>query len=651
MVHVESMREAPVNPRTLILGTAGHIDHGKTALVRAMTGIDTDRLPEEKQRGITIDIGFASLELGPVHLGIVDVPGHERFIKNMLAGAVGIDLALLVVAADDSVMPQTREHLAILELLGVRHGLVTITKCDRVDPAWVDLVEEEIRRLVDGTFLQDAPIVRTALRPDGPPQGIDHLRDAIGSVCGQVIGQSERDVFRLPIDRAFSVQGLGTIVTGTVWSGQLRVRDEVQWHPSGKKLLVRGLQNHGQETELVEPGQRAAVNLSGVHHREIVRGHEIATPGYLASCKLLTVELQVLDDSPRAVKHRSRQRLYLGTQEVMVVVALLERSAIEPGQRGLAQLHCAEAATSAAGQPFVVRAESPLVTIGGGRVLQPQARRITRRQTSRIERLRALSLAKDADRAAAAIYFYGTEDWAELDLCRDAPLGIARCAAVIEQLIEAGTIKVLTGKPRRTWRIHRDVVEEAERRIVKLLEQLHTRAALRTGIERDRLIALYQAGPNVQVTEAIIEGLLERGRLSGDHHKVALAGYAPRLSTAQSRLRERILAAVYEAGLKPPKPAELARAAATDEKEVRQILTLCADEGELVPLDHDLYLHRDIEAAMREQLRGPLQETGGMTVSQIKDLLGTTRKFAVPICEHLDRTGFTRREGDLRVLR
>ena len=639
-----------MNSRTLILGTAGHIDHGKTALIRALTGIDTDRLPQEKQRGITIDVGFANLDLGTVQLGIVDVPGHERFIKNMLAGAVGVDVAMLVVAADDSVMPQTREHLAILRLLGVEHGLVTLTKCDRVDSDWADLVEDEIRRLVAGTFLQDAPIVRTAVPPDAPPQGLDPLREAIGAVCSQVIKQSRRDVFRLPIDRVFTVQGLGTVVTGTVWSGQLRVKDEVQWHPHGKTLVVRGLENHGHETDLVERGQRAAINLSGAHHREIERGHEIATPGYLASSKLLTVELQVLEDSPRAVKHRSRQRLYLGTQEVMAVVALLEHSAIEPGHRGLAQFHCAQPTTSAAGQPFVVRAESPLATIGGGRVLQARASRITRRQPERIERLRDLSSAKDKLRAAAAIYFYGTKEWTHLDLCRDARLDLARCGAIVEQLTHSGTLIELAVKPRRTWRIHRDVVEQAERRVIQLVKKLHAASELRTAIVRERVMALHGSDQNAQVTEAVIDRLLERGLLGGDHHHIALAGYAPRLSAAQSRLRQQTLAALDEAGLKPPTPAELARATATDEGRVRQILSLCADEGELVSLDGEFYLHRDVEASMRDRLRERLEQDGGMTVSQIKDLLGTTRKFAVPICEHLDRIGFTRREGDVRVL-
>ena len=246
-----------MNARTLILGTAGHIDHGKTTLLRALTGIDCDRLPEEKQRGITIDIGFAHLDLEPFQLGIVDVPGHERFIKNMLAGAVGVDIALLVVAADDSVMPQTCEHLSILQLLGVRHGVVAITKCDRVESSWLDLVEDDVRSLVKGTFLESAPVVHTAVSSDGSAQGLDQLRTAIRSVCEQVTQICPSELLRLPVDRAFTVQGLGTVVTGTVWSGRLNVGDEIELLPTKKKVAVRGLQNHGVQAEHVVRGQRA----------------------------------------------------------------------------------------------------------------------------------------------------------------------------------------------------------------------------------------------------------------------------------------------------------------------------------------------------------------------------------------------------------
>jgi len=640
-----------VNPRTLILGTAGHIDHGKTALLRALTGIDTSHLPEEKRRGITIDLGFANLDLGKFRLGIVDVPGHERFVGNMLAGAAGIDLALVVVAADDSVMPQTREHLDILRLLGIRHGLVALTKCDRVEPSWPDLVEEEIRRLAAGTFLENAPIVRTAIPNDGPHQGLGRLRAAIGSVCEQVASPSDPGVFRLPVDRAFTVQGRGTVVTGTVWSGQLRVRDEIEWMPARRILVVRGLQNHGHDTDVVSRGQRAAINLIGVHHSEIARGHELATPGYLSPSKLLTVDLQVLADCPRSIRHRSRQRLYLGTQEVIVTVALLEHPAIEPGGRGLAQLHCAAPAVAAAGQPFVMRAESPLVTIGGGRILQARAPRIARRQHTRVGRLDDLRSESDADRAAAAIYFYRSEPWTEVDLCRDANLRVESCGAVVEQLARAGIVVDLPVRPRRTARFHRDVLVEYEERILKLLGQLHEKAALQLTIPPERIVELCGPSKDRHLVQALIDRLIERDVLRGDHNGVALARFSPTLSVLQRGLRDQILAMLREGEFTPPTPAEIAQITASTEEQVLQMLTLCTAQGELVHLGDQVFLHSEAEAEMRARLRESLQQGAGLTVSRIRDLLGTTRRFAVPICEHLDRIGFTRREGDLRVLR
>ncbi|UCD75057.1 MAG: selenocysteine-specific translation elongation factor, partial [Phycisphaerales bacterium] len=296
--------------RQLILGTAGHIDHGKTALIKALTGTDTDRLPQEKERGITIDIGFAFLDVGDYRLGIVDVPGHERFIRNMLAGAAGIDVAMLVIAADDSVMPQTREHLAILQLLQIRHGLVALTKTDLADPDWVDLVEEDVRGVVAGTFLENAPIVRTsAVAGDG----MEELKTALAEVCAKVPTDETGDIFRLAVDRSFVVSGLGTIITGTVWSGAAKVGEDVEWLPAGKKLRIRGLQTHGKDTDTIVRGQRAAVNLQGVHHTEIRRGHELATPGHLKPSRRITVRLTALAESPWPIAHRSRLRLHIGT--------------------------------------------------------------------------------------------------------------------------------------------------------------------------------------------------------------------------------------------------------------------------------------------------------------------------------------------------
>src|SRR5436309_4778766 len=362
-------------PRDLILGTAGHIDHGKTSLVKALTGIDTDRLPEEKARGITIDIGFATLDLGDFRLGIVDVPGHERFIKNMLAGATGIDLAILVVAADDSVMPQTREHLEILRLLGLRHGVIALTKCDLVDETTREVAELEIRELVQGSFLESAPIVRTSANTG---EGLEALKTAITEVCRKIEDRPGHEGFRLAIDRSFIVQGHGTVVTGSVTSGSVRVGEEVEWLPRGEKVRIRSLQNHDRPVEEVHRGQRAAINLAGVHHEDVVRGQEIATPGYLTPSRTVTVRLHCLRDARRAIKHRLPVRFHVGTAEVMGTVSLLDCDSIEPGGWGLAQLFLEEPATTVWGQAFVLRTSSATQTLGGGQVLQPLARKFRR---------------------------------------------------------------------------------------------------------------------------------------------------------------------------------------------------------------------------------------------------------------------------------
>src|SRR5437667_6755853 len=350
-------------PRDLILGTAGHIDHGKTSLIKALTGIDCDRLPEEKARGITTDTGFATLDLGAYRLGIVDVPGHERFIKNMLAGATGVDLAVLVVAADDSIMPQTREHLEILRLLGLKHGVVALTKCDLVDETTLEVVELEIRELVRGSFLEKAPILRTSAQTG---MGIAELKSAIVAVCRKIEERTGAEWFRMAIDRSFIVQGHGTVVTGSVTAGSVRVGDEMEWQPRGERVRVRSLHNHDTPVEELHRGMRAAINLAGVHHEDVVRGQEVATPGYLEPARVVTVRLHCLADARRPIKHRVPVRFHLGTAEIMGTVSLLDCDTIEPGQWGLAQLFLEHPATATWGQPFVVRESSGTQTLGGG---------------------------------------------------------------------------------------------------------------------------------------------------------------------------------------------------------------------------------------------------------------------------------------------
>jgi selenocysteine-specific elongation factor len=632
--------------RQLILGTAGHIDHGKTQLIRALTGIDTDRLPQEKERGITIDIGFAFLDVGDYRLGIVDVPGHERFIRNMLAGAAGIDLALLVVAADDSVMPQTREHLAILQLLQVRHGLVAITKADLAEPDWLDLVEEDIRSLVAGTFLENAPIVRTSAVKS---TGLDRLVDALMEVCARVEAEEDGALFRLAVDRSFTLRGLGTIVTGTVWSGRASVGDEVQWLPSQKILRIRGLQTHGKDAETTTRGQRAAINLQGVHHTEIHRGHELATPGLLRPSRRITVRLSVLADSPCAVRHRSRVRLHLGTQEVIGGVRLLQATTIEPGMEAYAQLISTDLIVGMAQQPFVIRRESPLETIGGGIVIQPVSRPLSRRDPHTIERLDELRDADDAIRAQAAIFFMGGESWDELDLCREASLARERAGAVIEKLIADGTVRELTAGSRRTVRLHHDFLTGLRKRITRVMKRLHDAAPLETTIPRQRLAARL-GYLSADVIQAVVDRMLDESTLVGDENAIALAAFKPRLTAAQKRIASQVLKTFEAAGFQPPEVGKLAKSAGIREDEARAVIELCADQGELIHLSGGLYIHRAAEERLRSRILESLRESEGMTVSQIKDVLQITRRHAVPICEYLDRIGLTKRKGDYRFL-
>ena len=660
-------------PQQLILGTAGHIDHGKTALVRALTGTDTDRLPEEKERGITIDIGFARLDLGEWQLGIIDVPGHERFVRNMLAGAAGVDVALLVVAADDSVMPQTREHLAILKLLGLRHGVVAVTKCDLVEPDWLDMIDEDIRALTKGTFLEGAPIVHTSAPSSGSTTGLGELRAALESVCALVApaesprnfprksprvaslrgGGKEGGVFRLPVDRSFTVQGLGTVVTGTVWSGQLRAGEDVEWLPGGRRVRARSLQSHGREADAVSRGQRAALNLIGVHHREIQRGHELATPGYLRPTRCVTVELQVLPDCPRPVRHRSRLRLHLGTREVIATVALLEGTAVEPGASAFAQLFCAEPVVATAMQPFVLRSESPVQTIGGGRVLQPVARRISRRAANKrdlMQRLTRHASADDHARAAAAILAFGPRPWTSLELCAAADLAQDRVNEVVARLRGDQTLAELPAGPNRTLLVHADTLNELEGRVLQVLDRLHAAAPLQPAIPRPQVLGRLERAAEPAVLDAVINGLIQHGRLQGNDQAIARAAHQPMLTREEQQWRQHIVDAFARAGLTPPALNDLRRQTGASSPQLRQVLDLCVAQGVLAHLGGEWYLSAQAEAAMRQKVTAALQDGSAMTVSQIRDLLGITRKYAVPFCEYLDRIACTRRKGDVRVL-
>jgi selenocysteine-specific elongation factor len=634
-------------PRDLILGTAGHIDHGKTSLVKALTGIDCDRLPEEKARGITIDIGFATLEVDDFRLGIVDVPGHERFVKNMLAGATGVDLALLVVAADDSVMPQTREHLEILRLLGLRHGLIALTKCDLVDETTREVVELEVRELVHGSFLENAPLIRTSANTG---EGIRELRTAIAEVCRQIEVRTGKEWFRMAIDRSFIVQGHGTVVTGSVTSGSVRVGDEVEWQPRGEKVRVRSLQNHDRPVEEVHRGMRAAINLAGVHHEDVIRGQEIATSGYLVPSRTLTVRFHCLGDMKRPMKHRAPVRFHIGTSEIMGTVSLLDCDTVEPGQWGLAQVFLEEPATATWGQPFVIRGPSATQTLGGGQVLQPVAKKERRRHLEMLERIERLWTGNPEQRALTVAWFGGFSGFTQADLVRGANLAPDQAEETTGRLKGSGSLVEIAVGGARHLLLHADMLLELDERILQALGRLHEQFSLMTAHDRQKVQSQLDYVGDETLVHAAVDRLIHQRKITGDLRRIARADFKPKLSANLRKLKDKLVAAYKDARFQPPEPASFAGQAGGNAASMKDLFEVCVAEGYLVHIIDDIYLHSDVEADMRRLLAEKLGIGTGLTVAEIRDLLGTTRKYAVPLCEYLDRAGVTRREGDLRLL-
>ena len=635
-------------PRDLILGTAGHIDHGKTALVKALTGIDTDRLPEEKARGITIDIGFAFLDLGDFRLGIVDVPGHERFIKNMLAGATGIDLVVLIVAADDSVMLQTREHLEILKLLRLQHGVIALTKVDTVDATTREIAELEIRELVSGSFLHDAPIIATSAKTGS---GIDELKSALRGVCERIAAKESTEWFRLPIDRAFTVAGHGTVVTGSIVSGSVRVDQELEWHKgTGESELVRVrcLNQHGKSVPEIHRGQRGAINLAGVPLEAVHRGQELAKPGYLKPSRVLTARLLALDSAKRAIKHRLPCRLHLGTAEVLATVSVLDRDAIDPGDWALAQVFLDSPVTAVWGQPFVLRDSSAERTLGGGQVLQPTATKLRRRHVEHLDHAEKLWSDDPETRATAFAWFAEFHGFQPDDLVREVGVEPDAVAGVAERLKSTGVIVELELPPHRKLSIHAGRLADLGERILTTLAGLHAELPLFTSHERAKVVGLLDYVGDEGLLQATVDRLIQSKKVVGDAKRIARTDFKPKLSANQRKLKDKIVEEHRTTGFAPPEPKSFAPQAAGNAKALNDIFEVACAEGFLVRITHEIYLHADVEAQMRATLADALVGKPGLAVSEIRDLLGTTRKFAIPICEYLDRVGITRRDGDLR---
>lgn len=635
--------------KDLILGTAGHIDHGKTSLIGALTGTNTDRLPEEKKRGITIELGYAHLDLDPYHLGIVDVPGHEKFVRQMLAGATGIDMALLVVAADDSVKQQTREHCEILRILDLPAGVIAITKSDLVEPEWLELVEEEVRQLVSDTFLKEAPIIATSSKSGA---GLDELKAALKNACDIAAADQRQNrisaPFRMAIDRTFTIAGHGTVVTGSVSSGRAKIGDQLEIQPGGQEVRIRGIQNHDSSSDEVHRGQRAAINLAGVHHNETQRGDELAAIGHLLPRKLLTVELFVLSSVDRPLKDRTRVRFHIGTAEIMANVRLMDCETIEPGESGLAQLYLREPAVAAWNQPFVIRSESPVYTIGGGRILHPEATRIKSPSELDITHLKQMKSEDEDVRAASSLFLGDDLSWTPEWLSRTA--GVNDAQEVTQRLIKSGEFREIKISASRNAIVHSDRMAQLSQRVCKSLQRLHENNPLRFAHPLTEIENEYRYMNQPELVKLVIRELQKEKKVQVVAGSISLDGFGPKLSKGERTLMEQILADLRTQGLETSGAKEIQKKAPKNKESVPQLLELAMQSGMLTRIAKDYFIHKDVECDIKEKLADAFTQTPEMTMSEIRDIMGTSRKYAVPICEYLDSSGFTQRDGDKRVL-
>jgi selenocysteine-specific elongation factor len=631
------------------LGSAGHIDHGKTALLRALSGgeaADVDRLAEEQQRGLTIDVGYAELTLDDgVEVGVVDVPGHEKFVRNMVAGATGIDVVLFVVAADDGVMPQTREHLQIMSLLGLASGVVAVTKKDLVDDEMLDLVRADVADLVRGTFLETAKVVPVS---SVTGEGLPALREEITRLVRAVPRRDAGGWFRMPILRTFTAQGFGTIVTGIPASGRVKLGDRVTVEPGGRAGRVRGLQVYHRPAEEASAGHRTAVNVADVDYATVRRGDVLCEPGAFTASSLLDVKLHLLRNVPRPLRHNQEVRLHVGTLECAARVLLVNRKQLLPGETGWAQLKLDRDAVAAPGDRFILRVPDLLATLGGGLVLGPGEHRARLkgavREAEFEERERGLgdvrvaveSLVRRAgldgvDRAAVARGAYRRVDEAE--------------PAVAALVAEARVVDLGRG-----LLVHAEAAARGEESLVEAVDRFHRRSPLVLGVKKALL------PDQVGAAAAVVDGLLERLRARRvieplDAGRVRLWGRAPALNEGQTARRQAILDALARDPWQTPRTDEIAELVGGVRAEVDQLLSLLEEENRIVVLrDGVVFLADSIEAA-KGKIAEHIGKTGSLAPSDLKDLFGLTRKYSIPLLEHLDATGFTVRRGDRRVLK
>ncbi len=632
--------------KNFIIGTAGHIDHGKTELVKALTGTDTDRLKEEKERGISIELGFAEIELpGGTIAGVVDVPGHEHFVKNMLAGATGFDMVLLVVAADDGVMPQTVEHLAIVDLLGVEDGVVVITKADLVDEDMLELVREDVAEAVAGTVLEEAEVVVTSSRTG---RGLDGLMEAVAGVAEKVHLRDSGGPFRLPVDRVFTLKGIGTVITGTLWEGNVADGDEAVIQPGERKVRVRDIQVHGEDVERAYAGQRVALNLPGISTAEIERGDVIGTPGYLHPTLMLDATLAIIESAPRALKNRARVRLHHGTREVMARAVLLGgREELRPGEEAYVQFRLERPVIALYGDRYILRSYSPVTTIGGGRVLDSRPRKHRHHQSFVLDSLEKRDQGEPHELVLLVVQEGGLP-LSYRELLTSTEMGEERLKPALEELLSRAELMEIAGDSGPLY-ITPALLAGLTERMAAITGELHEANPLKPGVEKEALRQRMGAGMVAEVFEALLRHAVSAGRLEVEAGRVRIAGMGRSLSTKEREQKGRLLRAVSEGGFSPPMFKEMMETSGLNRNKLRDILVMLLEEGEIEQVNPDYFLARGKIADAEKSIRSRLAERGRLGVGDVREMLGASRKYAIPLLEYFDRNRVTRRDGDFRI--
>ena len=634
---------------SIIIGTAGHIDHGKSSLVQTLTGKDPDRLPEEKRRGITIDLGFADLDLGDVRVGFVDVPGHERFVKNMLAGVHGIDAVALIIAADEGVMPQTREHFEICRLLNVQKGLIVLTKIDLVEEELLSLVRAEAAELVAGSFLEGAPVIAVSVRSGA---GMDQLRAMLARIAKVIPQRSSDFVTRLPIDRAFTMKGFGAVVTGTLVAGEIATGDELELLPGGRRVRARGMQIHGASVSRAQPGQRTALNLAGVDVTEIERGMTLAPVGRLLPTQIIDVQLSVLPTAPRAIRTRARVRVHLGAAEVLARVRVLNVGGeVPPGETGFAQLRFESPVVALHDERFIIRSYSPARTVAGGLVLDPYAAKHRGREMAKThDRLRALLGSERPGKLAVFVEAAGDQGLRRADIAARTGWNDEVVAEAAKHALEATTIDaegVLVAK---------ESFAGLARTAVEAVDLHHQREPLARGLARETLRERHFAHAAPEIFRAVIARLEKAGALVSEKDIVRASQHGQTLSAADEQLREKIAEAYRKAALEAPtldQALVTAGIPSAQRTHARKILQLLIDDGTLVRAQGEMFFHSQAIEQLKTLLAQYATEhepSRLIDVPGFKDLAGVSRKYAIPLLEYLDRERITQRSGDQRLI-